>query len=485
MHAHAYACVTHAAPSANRDFKRTIAVRRMGLLIFSVVQAIFVRVLTTGNPDEIYWKQSLDQLNFMMHDSCVAPHLRMRVRDYFRKSKQMHKRVSYEQLIDRCLSHELRGDVRFHISRRLFRPVWWLNTCERSFLEELSIYMRHEAFEASSPVYVVDQLNILAKGVCQRNGVVVTAGAENSAWGDVLLSSPRLRDTRVAKTVTYCEFVRIERTILFQVAQGYPDSLRVLRNAALRLATLRAVLIIAAFTRLKRIRSQKKPVCKDGLAGCKGSCSSNDSGTSSGTSSSVSSGVSSGVSDKTMAMLLSEPPEDLLRGLHSKLISVGANGPDFREKAELLRDEALALQEGTAPSSAVASSSSIHGDLLEELRGMRAETSQQQAVMMQRLVRLEATVSQLSQAPTQPPSQPAVATELHAADSAPAPPIAERKRSMSIGSSMSAFEMRVNGRMDEMANALLSIEGRLAFMLTKVVPAHESTHATRADALAA
>jgi hypothetical protein len=50
---------------------------------------------------------------------------------------------------------------------------------------------------------------------------------------------------------------------------------------------------------------------------------------------------------------------------------------------------------------------------------------------------------------------------------------------------MSAFEMRVNGRMDEMANALLSIEGRLAFMLTKVVPAHASTHATRADALAA
>ena len=120
----------------------------LGLLICSAVQAIFVRMLTTADPDETYFAQSMDALNFMMRDTRMPHEIRTRVRDYFRKSKRMLKRMSYDMLIDRCLSHELRGDARYQISNSLFRQVWWLDACERSFLEDLSIYIQREAFEA-------------------------------------------------------------------------------------------------------------------------------------------------------------------------------------------------------------------------------------------------------------------------------------------------------------------------------------------------
>ena len=54
----------------------------------------------------------MDALNFMMRDTRMPHEIRTRVRDYFRKSKKMLKRMSYDVLIDRCLPHELRGDAR-------------------------------------------------------------------------------------------------------------------------------------------------------------------------------------------------------------------------------------------------------------------------------------------------------------------------------------------------------------------------------------
>ena len=57
------------------------------------------------------------------------------MKDYFRKSKKLIKRLSYDELIDRCLSKELRGDTRYQISHHLFRQVWWLDACERSVFE--------------------------------------------------------------------------------------------------------------------------------------------------------------------------------------------------------------------------------------------------------------------------------------------------------------------------------------------------------------
>ena len=47
---------------------------------------------------------------------------------------------------------------------------------------------------------------ILDQGVVSRAGMILTRGA---SWGDLLISSPMLRDTRPAKALGYCEVVTL------------------------------------------------------------------------------------------------------------------------------------------------------------------------------------------------------------------------------------------------------------------------------------
>ena len=62
--------------------------------------------------------------------------------------------------------------------------------------------------------------------MCSRAGIVITAGAEGGAWGDVLLTNAKLRDTRAARALTYVEVARFGRTDLWTVADAHPDSKR-------------------------------------------------------------------------------------------------------------------------------------------------------------------------------------------------------------------------------------------------------------------
>ena len=43
----------------------------LGTIAFAAVQGVIVQVMTTGDPDEIHFKQQMDALNFMMRDQHV------------------------------------------------------------------------------------------------------------------------------------------------------------------------------------------------------------------------------------------------------------------------------------------------------------------------------------------------------------------------------------------------------------------------------
>ena len=81
-------------PTNPTEFIYFLVSLTMGVLMLASVQAVFVRMLTTADPDETYLSQSMDALNFMMRDTRMPRDIRHRVRDYFRKSKKMLKRMS-------------------------------------------------------------------------------------------------------------------------------------------------------------------------------------------------------------------------------------------------------------------------------------------------------------------------------------------------------------------------------------------------------
>ena len=58
-------------------------------------------------------------------------------------------------------------------------------------------------------------------------------------FGDIILSSPVLRDTTRAKALCYCEIATISRAALYETLRHFPESQRVIRQASLKIALSR------------------------------------------------------------------------------------------------------------------------------------------------------------------------------------------------------------------------------------------------------
>ena len=237
-------------------------------MVFAAVQGTVIRVLTTGQPDEMLFRQTLDALNYMMADEHLPKEMRVRVRDYFRRTRSMFKRKSYFELVDHSLSNKLRTDVRYHITQAVFQSVWWLRQCEKPFLIELSTQLSREAFAKDERIPGTDQLGeprmcIMALGIASRAGTILTSGMW---WGDIIISSTLLRDMRPAKALGYCEIVAINRAGLDAAVANFPASALSIREASLRICTQRAMIVIASYA---RIREKNLPKGEDGAAPAK------------------------------------------------------------------------------------------------------------------------------------------------------------------------------------------------------------------------
>jgi hypothetical protein len=125
--------------------------------------------------------------------------------------------------------------------------VPWLRDCERYFLEELLVKLRREAFAKREPIISEDELVILTAGMAAfRGGAFLAAGA---SWGDIILQSRALRDTTPVVALSYCEVAKLSRHDLFEVLHHFPASRKPIQQAALLLATRRAMIIISVYAR--------------------------------------------------------------------------------------------------------------------------------------------------------------------------------------------------------------------------------------------
>jgi len=175
-------------------------------------------------------------------------------------SKKLMKRRSYQNLIDQSLSRGLRADVRYLISNNMFTHVWWLRSCEREFLEDLSVFIERESFSAKEKIPSGPEvLNILMQGVATRGGAIIAVGG---SWGDVIIESPMLRDTREAKALGYCEVAKLPRDALMHTAKGYPKSAKIIREASLKVAVSRAMMVISMYARVHQAKMMRQKLLR-------------------------------------------------------------------------------------------------------------------------------------------------------------------------------------------------------------------------------
>ena len=213
----------------------------VGAILFAAVQGIICGVVTNGNPDETRWKQNNDALNFMMADTKLPQQERKKVREFFAKSKKLFKRRSYSDLIDNCLSNEMQGDVRYLISHDVFNGIWWLKDLDRGFLEDLSVRIRREAC-APGEIISADMLTILNVGMAVRGSKFLTPG---NWWGDIFITSKKLRDGTPASCLIYCEVARLTRFDFREIVEIHPHVAKPLRLASLQVALRRTITLVA------------------------------------------------------------------------------------------------------------------------------------------------------------------------------------------------------------------------------------------------
>ena len=73
--------------------------------------------------------------------------------------------------------------------------------------------------------------------------------AAGSYFGDIIITSAVLRDTTTGNALTYCEVARLKRDDLYEVLEEYPNSEKTIKEASLKLAFQRAVLIVSAYAK--------------------------------------------------------------------------------------------------------------------------------------------------------------------------------------------------------------------------------------------
>lgn len=140
-------------------------------------------------------------------------------------------------------------------ARRRCRCGPW-QACERSFLEDLSIFIQRESFCANEKIPAEpNQLIILMQGVATRGGAIIVVGGH---WGDVILTSPMLQDTRGAKALSYCEIATLSREALMSTLVGYPVSARTVRTASIKMGVARAMMVISMYARMHAAKQARK-----------------------------------------------------------------------------------------------------------------------------------------------------------------------------------------------------------------------------------
>ena len=92
--------------------------------------------------------------------------MRVRAREYFRNTRDLRKKLSYHDLLDR-LSHTLRGEVVLQMSKKTLETVWYLRACEPGFLVELALKLFREGYAPREKIPSL-KLCIVMRGVAAK-----------------------------------------------------------------------------------------------------------------------------------------------------------------------------------------------------------------------------------------------------------------------------------------------------------------------------
>lgn len=237
------------SPTNSTEYAANFLLGIVMLILENLFVGIVAAAQSESDPHTKEFKSRMDRLNYFLREVSAPDHLCRRTREYLRYTRDLVRKQSFDEMFDK-FSPRLRGDVLGHISLRTLQVVPCFHGCEPDFMRQLSQCLSHYGFEATDQIRFADPtLSIVTRGTAVRGGQPITL---HQYWGaDIIVSSAALRDHRPGSALTYVEIVCLTRPELLKCLEGWDESARVLRLAALQISMVRAPQLIARYLRQK------------------------------------------------------------------------------------------------------------------------------------------------------------------------------------------------------------------------------------------
>ncbi|CEM39207.1 unnamed protein product [Vitrella brassicaformis CCMP3155] len=233
------------------EYLISTALMVIGACIWAFIIGTACGILSQLDVYATSFNQTMDELNFMLHDRSIKGDLRRRLRLFFHQSRSLQRLIFYNRL-EAQMSPGLQGEMALATNERWISRVRWLRRTSVAFNIELAQSLIPAAYEQKEIIQLPCTMCFLVKGVAIRGDKLVMKG---SIWGeDMILDSWKLIEHDPAVSLTYCEILYVTRSKLDELKLRHPGDAAIIREHQVRLAVRRAFLL---FARMRR--TQPKP----------------------------------------------------------------------------------------------------------------------------------------------------------------------------------------------------------------------------------
>uniref|UniRef100_A0A7S2BDX6 Ion transport domain-containing protein n=1 Tax=Florenciella parvula TaxID=236787 RepID=A0A7S2BDX6_9STRA len=212
------------------------------LLVGSVLWAYIIGnacgIASSLDVDNIRHHQTMDALNYFMHDQLVPKEERVELRSFFNHSRELARNESYKGLIDR-MSPQLKALVSKRRAAWLYKVSYFKNVSTK-FIVNVTHELNASVFVPGEEIEWSNTLFSIGKGIASRKGRIFLEGGH---WGDdFILETTGLKDMTPSRSLTYSEVVQLDREILFEILEDFPDELEMIRKRIMKMACARGIL---------------------------------------------------------------------------------------------------------------------------------------------------------------------------------------------------------------------------------------------------
>jgi hypothetical protein len=228
------------AAHTTAEYLVAIILMLSGGMVWAYILGSFCTVVLSMDTRGAVFRQTVDDLNFMLEDRAIPRPLRVRVRQFFYQTQHMSAVKGYGELLLQ-MSPKLRQEVAFSAHQEWVGKIWYLESCSPAFVGEIAqsframMYAPQELLDMPATIYIITK-----QGVVFRKAMILNVG---SIWGeDCILQDVSLMDTACALAMSYVEVVTLCREDLLAVMEEYPEEKSKINWARIKIAIVRGVL---------------------------------------------------------------------------------------------------------------------------------------------------------------------------------------------------------------------------------------------------